>query len=58
LVNGKALGKAVGLYMLYVSGLCVLPVWFPMVNHLFGWLILLPTAFLLIYTNFSSRFKQ
>lgn len=57
-VNGKALGKAVGLYLFYASALCVLPIWFPLVNHLFGWLILLPTIFLLIYTNFSSRFKR
>ncbi|WP_321384138.1 DUF3784 domain-containing protein [uncultured Enterococcus sp.] len=57
-VNGKALGKAVGLFLLYTSVLCILPIWFPVVNHLFGGLILLPTLFLLVYVNVSPRFKN
>lgn len=57
-VNGKALGKALGVFLLYVSVLCVLPIWFSVIADFFGVLILLPTAVLLIYTNFSPRFKR
>ncbi|MBP1045864.1 DUF3784 domain-containing protein [Enterococcus sp. BWM-S5] len=57
-VNGKALGKALGVFLLYVAVLCVLPVWFSVINDFFGWLIILPTLFLLVYTNISSRFKK
>lgn len=57
-VNGEALGKAVGLLLLYVSLLCVLPIWFPIINDLFGLLLIIPTGFLLAYTNLSPRFKR
>ncbi|WP_086347705.1 DUF3784 domain-containing protein [Candidatus Enterococcus clewellii] len=57
-VNGEALGRAVGILLLYVSLLSILLIWVPIINDLFGWLIIIPTGFLLVYTNFSPRFKK
>ena len=57
-VNGPDLGKAMGTFLIYISGLIVIAVCVPSVAEHMCWLILLPLAGLLVYVNTSSRFKK
>ncbi|MCB5955988.1 DUF3784 domain-containing protein [Enterococcus sp. CWB-B31] len=57
-INGQALGKALGIFLLYFAVVILATTSLPALADLFGWLILVPIGFLLIYVNTSAKFKN